>query len=200
MRTLLTLLTLLFILITSIALAQERIALEGYEVAVSTRPHYVALPSGVRLAGQDIVVQISIDGSRIATVTDNFLNGYGVLQDYGLQPRFNTPGDVQAYWEAKDTLEVYWEPIDGLILVNNIPDANLRRILTAKWASLYQRIFPVVSSSLLPQDLSQRVGPPQPVKGNVVSPRASPCQDSLSTIDKKDRKPWEKRYCRTVRD
>lgn len=146
------LLTLLLTLIAATALAQERIAFEGYEVAVHTRPHYVTLPSGVWGVGQDLVVEISLGERRVAVITDNFLNGYGTFQDYGPQPVFATPGDVQTYWEAKDTLEVYWEAINGLVLVNNISDATLRRSLTAQWASLYQRIFGAVSSQLPPQD------------------------------------------------
>ncbi|MFQ5883346.1 MAG: hypothetical protein ACE5I9_12915 [Candidatus Methylomirabilales bacterium] len=144
------LLTLLLTVIASTALAQERIVFEGYKVAVHTRPHYVALPSGLRGVGQDLVVEIYLGERQVAAITDNFANGYGVLDDYGQQRGFATPGDVQAFWEAKDTLEVYWQAIDGLILVNNIPDAMLRRRLTAKWASLYQQIFPVVSRHLLP--------------------------------------------------
>ncbi|MFQ5881964.1 MAG: hypothetical protein ACE5I9_05770 [Candidatus Methylomirabilales bacterium] len=150
------LLTLLVTLIASTALAEERIAFERYEVVVDTRPHYFTLPSGVYLAGHDIVVHISIGGMLVAAIADNFMNGYGALQDYGPQPGFDTPGEVQAYWEAKDTLEVYWEAIDGLILVNNIPNATLQRTLTAKWTSLYQRIFPVVWSQLPSLDFPTR--------------------------------------------
>ncbi|MFQ5840213.1 MAG: hypothetical protein ACE5HK_05785 [Candidatus Methylomirabilales bacterium] len=146
------LLTLPLILIASMALAQERIAFEGYEVVVQTRPHYVALSSGLRSVGQDLVVKLYLGERLVVAITDNFLNSYGTLEDYGPQPGFDTPGDVQAYWEAKDTIEVYWQAIDGLILVDNIPDAMLRRTLTAKWASLYQRIFPVISGRLLPLD------------------------------------------------
>lgn len=131
------------------AAAQERIALEGYEVTVTSRPYQVRLSSGSRVVGWDLVVDIYEGGKRVAAITDNFQNGYGVLQDYGPQPGFDTPADVQAYWEKKDSLEVYWAPIDGLILVNNIPDAGLRRSLTAKWASLYRRIFAAASRRMM---------------------------------------------------
>lgn len=127
------------------SVAQERIAVEGYEVVVTLRPHYLTLPSGRRGAGQDLVVEISQSGKRVAVITDNFLNGYGILHDYGPQPDFDTPGEVQTYWEEKDSIETYWKPIDGLILINNIPDNKLRQSLAAKWASLYQRIFSAVA-------------------------------------------------------
>ncbi|MBI4490496.1 MAG: hypothetical protein HY694_15540 [Deltaproteobacteria bacterium] len=131
------------------ATAQERIPLEGYEVTVTSRPHYITLPSGRHGVRRDLVVDIYQRGRRVAAITDNFLNGYGVLKDYGPQPGFDTPGELQSYWEEKDSIETYWEPMDGLILVNNIPDAALRQSLTTKWAALYQRIF---------ADVSHRIG------------------------------------------
>lgn len=131
------------------ATAQERFAVEGYEVTVTTRPHQFILPSGSRGVGWDLVVDVHRAGKRVAAITDNFLNGYGVLEDYGPQPGFNTPAEVQAYWEEKDSIETHWEPIGGLTLINNIPDASLRRSLTAKWAVLYRRIFAAVSRRMV---------------------------------------------------
>lgn len=154
----LIILSLFLTLVASTALAQGRMAFEGYEVAVHTPPHYIALFSGLRGVRQDLVVKIYQGGRLVAAITDNFLNGYGSLNDYGPQPGFDTPGDVQAYWEVKDSLEIYWKPIDGLILVDNIPDATARQRLTAQWASLYHRLF-----RLLPLDIPAR-GTPVPVQ------------------------------------
>lgn len=141
-------------LVVSEVTAQERITLEGYEVIVSSRPHYITLASGWQGAGRDLLVEVYEGKRRVAAITDNFLNGYAVLKDYGPQPGFDTPGELQSYWEEKDSIETYWEPIDGLILVNNIPDAEVRQSLTAKWASLYRRIFAAVSRRMVLTELT----------------------------------------------
>ncbi|MFQ5853406.1 MAG: hypothetical protein ACE5JU_22840 [Candidatus Binatia bacterium] len=154
------LLTLFLSLIASTALAQERMAFEGYEVSAYTRPRYITLSTGLRGVRRDLVVKIYLGDRLVAAITDDFLNGYGALYDYGLQRGFDTPGDVQAYWEAKDSLEIYWEPIDGLILVNNIPDATARQRLTAQWAAFYHRLFRLLARRFLQLDFPARRTPP----------------------------------------